>query len=377
MLLAGWAFAAPYTPANPAQILERLPYRPNDPVARELKTLRLQLASDPGKLPLAIKVARRYIEIGRNTSDPRYAGYAEAALRPWWNSNDPPVEVRVLRATLRQRVHQFDLALNDLNEVLRIHPRHAQARLVRATLLQVQGLYGDARHECALLSGLVHELIAVSCSSSVASVNGELVEAYQQLRTTLERFPNVQADLRAWAWTGLAEMAVRLGKKQEANAHFLSAVSLDPSDNYLLAAYSDFLLEHDRAKEVLSLLRNQTRADTLFLRYVLALQAVGSEDLTEQCQQLGARFEASRMRGDRVHLREEARYQLQLARNPQTALKLAQKNWDIQKEPADVYILLAAARASNDHITVTKVKTWIARVRLQDDRLTRLLANVL
>ena len=377
MLLAGWAPAAPYTPAHPAQILERLPYRPNDPVAQELRELRLQLASDPGKLPLAIKVARRYLEIGRNTSDPRYAGYAEAALRPWWSSSDPPVEVRVLRATLRQRVHQFDLALYDLNEVLRSHPRHAQARLVRATLLQVQGLYGDARQECALLSSLVHELVAASCSLGVAGVNGELVDAYQQLRTTLERFPNVQADLRAWAWTGLAEMAVRLGKKQEANAHFLTAVSLDPSDNYLLAAYSDFLLDHGRANEVLPLLRDQTRADTLFLRYVLALQAVGSEDLTEQYEQLGARFEASRMRGDRVHLREEARYQLQLARNPQTAFKLAQENWDIQKEPADVYILLAAAGALNDHITVTKVKTWIARVRLQDERLTRLLKNVI
>ena len=171
-------------------------------------------------------------------------------------------------------------------------------------------------------------------------------------------------------------MAVRLDKKQEANAHFLSAVSLDPSDNYLLAAYSDFLLDHDRAKEVLPLLRNQTRADTLFLRYVRALQAVGSEDLAQQSKQLGARFEASRMRGDRVHLREEARYQLQLARNPQTALQLAQQNWDIQKEPADVYILLAAARAANDLITVIQIKTWIARVRIQDDRLTRLLDNV-
>lgn len=49
MLLAGWASAAPYTPTDPAQILEHLPYRPNDPVARELKNLRLQLASDPGK----------------------------------------------------------------------------------------------------------------------------------------------------------------------------------------------------------------------------------------------------------------------------------------------------------------------------------------
>ena len=65
-------------------------------------------------------------------------------------------------------------------------------------------------------------------------------------------------------------------------------------------------------------------------------------------EQLRDRFEASRLRGDRVHLREEARFTLHLLNDPKAALKLAQENWQVQKEPADVRILLEAALAAHD-----------------------------
>jgi hypothetical protein len=55
-------------------------------------------------------VAQGYLELGRVSGDPRYAGYAEAALAPWWHLDQPPQEVLVLRATLRQRMHLFDAA---------------------------------------------------------------------------------------------------------------------------------------------------------------------------------------------------------------------------------------------------------------------------
>ena len=42
----------------------------------------------------------------------------EAALTPWWNLAEPPVEVLILRATLRQRRHEFDSALADLTAAL-------------------------------------------------------------------------------------------------------------------------------------------------------------------------------------------------------------------------------------------------------------------
>src|SRR5437588_11570286 len=40
----------------------------------------------------------------------------------------------------------------------------------------------------------------------------------------------------------------------------------------------------------------------------------------------------------RVHIREEARFTLHLLNDPQTALKLAQENWQVQKESADLRI---------------------------------------
>src|SRR5262245_3520036 len=104
---------APFIPAADSLILEHLPFAADDPVMRELSALRGQLNKDPENLPLALHLARRYLELGRVTGDPRYAGYAQAALRRWWDLNPPPGEVLILRATLRQRLHQFDAALAD------------------------------------------------------------------------------------------------------------------------------------------------------------------------------------------------------------------------------------------------------------------------
>jgi len=75
-----------------------------------------------GNLPLALRVAQGYLALGRVTGDPRYAGYAEAALGPWWRLDQAPQEVLVVRATLRQRAHQFDAALADLAAVLKANP---------------------------------------------------------------------------------------------------------------------------------------------------------------------------------------------------------------------------------------------------------------
>src|SRR5262249_52399811 len=149
-------------------------------------------------LRLAVRVAQRFIELGRINGDPRYAGYAQATLAPWWNLERPPEQVRLLRATLRQRNHDFDSALTDLDAVLRFDPRQAQARLTRATVLQVQGAYQRAWDDCVTLRGLVEELVVVTCMTSVGSISGRLQDSYQQLSRTLERRPDVDPNIRSW-----------------------------------------------------------------------------------------------------------------------------------------------------------------------------------
>jgi predicted Zn-dependent protease len=368
------AIAAPFVPTSDSQVLERLPFTPNDPAVRDLRSLHSQLTHEPENLPLALRLAQGYLELGRVTGDPRYAGYAQAALAPWWRLEQAPQAVMVLRATLRQRLHQFDAALADLATVLKTHPRNVQARLTRATVLQVQAVYEGAREECRALQNLTQELVWAACLTSVNGATGQLRESYRQLRAALDRYPNAQPGLQSWVLTSLAEMAARAGMVREAEAHFGAALALDAADNYLLCAYADFLLDFDRSQEVVALLRDKTRADPLLLRYALALQAQNSKELPAQVEQLRDRFEASRLRGDRVHLREEARFTLHLLNAPQAALTLAQENWQVQKEPADVRILLEAALAADDAGAVDAVKEWLKNSQLEDVQLQRIVA---
>jgi tetratricopeptide (TPR) repeat protein len=371
-IAAGPAGATPFAPASDSQVLERLPFTPSDPAIRALSALRSQLAREPDSLPLAVRLARGYLELGRITGDPRYAGYAQAALAPWWALKQPPPEILLLRATLRQRVHQFDAAVADLAAALSANPRNAQAHLTRATVLQVQGAYGDARQECLTLQRQVQELVWVACLASVDGVSGKLHESYQQLRAALDRQPQTQPEVRSWVLTSLAEMAAREGMPEAAQGHFREALALDPEDNYLLGAYADFLLDQGQPEEVVALLQDKTRADPLLLRYALALKAQHSKDLPAQVEQLHDRFTASRLRGDRVHLREEARFALHLLNDPATALKLAQENWLVQKEPADARILLEAALAAHDTAAASGVKNWLEISRVEDVQLSRL-----
>ena len=368
------AMAAPFVPQSDGQVLERLPFAPSDPVLRRLRALNGQLTRAPNDLPLAVMVAQGYSELGRVTGDPRYAGYAQAALAPWWSLERAPQEVLVLRAALRQRMHKFDLALADLATVLNINPRNVEARLMLATVKQVQGAYDEAGEECRALQDLTQELVWTACLANVNGTTGRLRESYEQLRAVFSRYPAAEPKLRSWVLTSLAEMATRAGMVSEAEGHFRAALTIAPADYYLLGAYADYLLDNGRAQDVVALLWDKAAADPLLLRYALALQAQNSNDLAAQVQQLEDRFAASRLRGDRVHLREEARFTLHLLDAPQEALKLARENWQVQKEPADLRILLEAALAAHDMAAVDLVRDWLRNSRLEDVQLQSMTA---
>jgi tetratricopeptide (TPR) repeat protein len=365
--------AEPFIPGSDAEVLERLAVAPGDPALRELRALQSQLLKRPDNLVLATRVAQGYLELGRVSGDPRYAGYSEAALTPWWHLDDPPSEVLVLRAILRQRLHEFDAALADLATVLGRNPHNVQARLTRAAVLQVKGDYEDAREDCLALKSLSSELVWTACLTGVTASAGDLEESYRQLRAMFETRPPHQPELQGWVLTSLAEMAARSGRSEEAEQHFRAALAVDAADTYLLGAYADFLLDSDRSPEVLVLLRDKAAADPLLLRYALALKAQQSNALAALVEKLRDRFAASRLRGDRVHLREEARFTLHLLDAPETAVALASENWQVQKEPADVRILLEAALAANDTEAIGAVRDWLKETRLQDAQLARLL----
>jgi hypothetical protein len=366
------AHAAPRTPADGAEVLEVLPWRA-DPRQAELRGLRAALARAPGDLERATDVARRYIEAGRREADPRYFGYAQAALAPWWKLADPPPRVRLLRATLLQSVHRFPEALADLDAVTQRDPDNAQAWLTRATVETVRADYAAATRSCGRLSNVADELVTAACIANVGAVDGRLAASERLLDRVLARAAGVAPAVDAWALTSLADMAARRGDPVRADERFRRALRLAPRDVYLLGAYADFLLDQRRTAAALDLLAGHDRVDGLLLRRALALRQAGRGDaLAAAVAELDARFAAAERRGDGVHLREQARFELALRGDATRALALARRNWDVQKENADARILLEAAAAAHAAAAARPVLDWMRAAGVEDVTLARL-----
>jgi hypothetical protein len=370
------AGAAPRLPASGAEVLEELPWRA-DPQQRELRALRTRLQEAPRDLARAVEVARSYIEAGRREADPRYYGYAQAALAPWWTQPAPPPQVRLLRATLLQSEHRFPEALADLAALTAQQPDDAQAWLTRATVETVRADYAAATRSCARLSSLADELVTTACIANVGAQNGRLAASERLLAAVRARAAG--ADDRAvdaWVLTMLAEMAQRRGASAIAEARFRDALRRAPRDTYLLGAYADFLLDAGRHDEAAALLAPHARVDGLLLRHALALRQGGrARALAPELAELAARFDAGERRGDGVHLREQARFELALRGDARRALAIARRNWDVQKETLDARILLEAALAARDVAAARPVLDWMRGARVEDVQLARLAAQ--
>jgi hypothetical protein len=375
LALAAAGKAEPFVPANDAAVLERLPSAGN-PWLEDLREQRIALTHNPDDLGMALALATAYVRLGRREADPRYDGYAQAALAPWWDLAEPPIPVLILRATLRQRQHDFEGALADLDGVLRRSPQHPQAWLAKATIIGVQGEPERALMSCARLAGRVEVLVEAACAAAAYGLGRRAPDGYRLLEDALGASPRAAPELRVWALTILAELAAQLSDARAAEARFRAALALDRRDPYLLGAYADFLLDEDRPAEALALLDGETRIDPLLLRLALAEQRLGTEALEEHVALLQARFDAARRRGDTVHLREQAGFTLHLLGRPAAALELALANWATQREPADARVLLEAALAANDVAAAGPVLEWLDRTGLEHARLRALADRV-
>ena len=365
--------AAPFTPQTDAQVLERVPARRTDPAAREMQALRQAWRDQPQNLQTATALAWRYqLEVAA-TGDPRYIGYIQSVLQPWWALSNPPAEVRVLRAVVLQFDHQFAPALLDLAAVLDAQPGHPQALAWQLAIQMVQASYPAAKVTCERLAAQASSLVGAACQAQVQAMTGQAQTAAQTLRSALNLPGPVDAGERLWSLTRLAEIEAHRGDKLAAQAAFEQALALGQEDVYLQAAYADFLLDQGRAADVVARLKDRARADVLLLRLALAAKAAGDPRSAEAGRELQARFDAARLRGDTSHRKEESRYALALQGDVPRALQLARENWAEQREAADARTLLEAALAARDRAAAQPVFQWLNESRFDSALLKPLL----
>jgi tetratricopeptide (TPR) repeat protein len=354
-------------PADGAEVLERVPPRGAD----EARAARSALERDPRDVRAAVALARTYIRRSRATGDPRYLGRAQAALSPWWDADPPPLDVLVLRATIRQSLHDFEPALRDLDRAAKLAPGNPQVWLTRATVLTVRARYPEARESCMSLTGLADRLVIITCLASVDGVTGRAKAARDGLAAALGR-GGATRDVEAWAEGLIAELSERIGDMDGAERAFARTLEIDPEDAYTRGASADMRIDQRRWAEAIALVRGQEANDGLLLRLAIAERGADDPAADAHIAVLADRFAKSRLRGDSVHRREEARFEL-LRGDGRRALELAKANFEVQREPWDVRVLLAAAVAARDPEGARAARDHVAAHKLEHPEITRLI----
>ncbi len=378
-LLAGTgaAWPAPRIPESDDAVLERLALRPGDPAQRELRSLRAALAANPRDPARAIALARRHFEFAQAEGDPRHIGYAEAALRGFTEATGAAAELLVVRAQLAQYRHDFARALALLERALATDPEDPEALAWRAAIRMVQADYAGARGDCERLARVASELLGTGCLAHVAAATGSLRAAYARLRDALAQHSGARTSLRQWVSILLADMAQRLDDARAAETHYRAALALGEPDQYLLAAYAEFLLDEHRPAEAAALLRGWERSDTLLLLIARAARALGSAETPRLAKTLQARYAESALRGGaRLHAQDEARFRLEFLGDAAGALAIASQNWGEQREAADARILLQAALAAKAPQAARPALDWLSASGFEDARLARLASDL-
>jgi hypothetical protein len=366
-LFASAASAAPHRPSDDATVLVTVPHAAAS-TQTTLGNAQNALAANPNDLNLALEVARAAIRDGRASADPRRYGQAQAALAPWWSIPDAPMSVRVLRAIIRQSLHDFAGAEADLDAILRLDPRNGQARLTRAFVRQTVGALADAKDDCRRLPSSLGPTAAAVCLLRVEALTGSAGTALERLDYIFKNDGRSEPLVRRWAQAVGADMAAMLGQTEAADRRFSEATA-DGGDIPTLVAFADHLLDTDRPAEVLTLLAGRSEADIVYLRLAIAGKRVDDARAPHWAALLADRFAAAKAGGVQLHLREEARFELEVRGNAATALPLALANWKVQKEPSDARLVLQAALAADDPAAAADVLAFIEKTGLADTRI--------
>lgn len=362
------AMAAPRKPTSDTQVLYKLPLRAGDASVRELISLRAAATNAPEDATAAAALAQAYFDIATARGDPRYVGYAEAVVDGF--TAPLPAQLLLLRGMLAQYRHGFTSALNDFAAALALEPDLAIAHSWRAAIFLVMADYAGAKKECNDLQRLSRKALFGACLGLVQAYNGQLDAAYKTLQLALNS--TADADQRLWFLTRLGEVAAWRGQNTVAEQHFREALNLDRDDGYLLAAWSDFLLDQGRPAEVAKLLASWEASDGLLLRLSLAEAALKLPNAVRHAQALDDRFAAARLRSDTTHQAEEARFRLYLRNDSKEAVRLAAENFSVQREPRDARILLEAAIAAQKLSAAQPALEWLRTSGFEDARLQKL-----
>ncbi|MFK8017324.1 MAG: tetratricopeptide repeat protein [Gammaproteobacteria bacterium] len=245
-----------------------------------------------------------------------------------------PVDRLVDLAHRAQSRHDFDHALALLDKALAQRPVNDNAWLLAASIHLVKGDAPSARHACQRLRQ-VPALVSITCRAQVAIAMGDADRASRQLTAVLENAKSSAArdDWLAWAYS-VAGDAMRDRDDAQSKRHYRQSLML--SDNpQVRAALADVLLNNDQTNEALRVLAGHADVSlALQVRQLIAQRGLGQMTPTVAAQ-LHKQFQRWIKERNWEHVREMARFYLDVQPDIEQARTLATINIGIQRERED------------------------------------------
>jgi hypothetical protein len=312
----------------------------------------------------AVALAAAFIERARQHREPRFFGRAEALLAPLAARQEAGAAARRLYAETLQFRHDFDRAETLLDGLLEENSHDGDTRLRRASLRLTRGDFAGARGDCAQLAGIggAQAVAGFACLAEALAGAGELARGRALLDSIGIGAGGADASVRAYLLATRAELKERDGWLVEAALDYQAAVRLAPQDDSIRAALADVLTatgDFAAARDVLAV---QRPGLALLVRDAALAQGAERATLMRRAQEW-LRLEAAR--GDALHDREAAL--LEIARGaPEQALVAAQRNFQQQRELADVRLLARACVLAGDQRAQAELREWLEQNRYQD-----------
>jgi len=387
--------AQPFVPQDDATLVERLPGAivalSKDLRAQELRTndsrvnaaVSDQASTAPGtsatQAQALLQQALAAYQIAVREQDPRSYGHTLAVLERWPDELRKPPLIHILTAAVLQHGHEFQQALAELERALAIEPGNAQALLMRAQISLVTADYETASDSCESLRALVRYEIALNCQTQVDSLTGNAQASLTAINTRLARGPELIPQDYVELQITAATIAHRLGRNQEAERHYQSALQLSPDSAYVLVHYATLLMEAGRPADAVALLITQpedgisTELKIIQTEALLASSEPGAQTQgQEHLHELNLFFQNAFLREEAPH-KEYARFALNVLHDSESALLSARENWALQKEPSDTLLLAQAASAAADSRLLTEIARWVDAAGTEDVRLVAVL----
>ena len=207
------------------------------------------------------------------------------------------------------------------------------------------------------------------CQSTAMLLTAQAPAIYKRLVIVTKAPQLLDPSLKPWALGLMGEIAALQGDRPSARLHLQDVLTLNPLAIRERLILADLMLQDGEGLTVTTLLQDAPPTDGVLIRRVLAGQAQGQTDDADTAV-LAKRFKLNLDLGLTAHAREEARYYLQIAHDPATALQRALVNWGLQHEVDDASLLIDAAMAAGQPAAALPVLQWMAAERVVIPSLT-------